>query len=241
MDNMKKNNKRKSVKHLYNKDTGLPIMINLYVIKYIYYHIEKADLFIEEKKEGKKAKAHPIYQNELPMSRQRFDRINKGMRFEITTKEATSITETFGIDIKYFRRDNPVAFDIEGIDITDWKCFYNVHYNNEYNLSSNIDSDGCKKRAEIVEDTLKKLVKTDWDHRLGKDNPLFAVCYYFHYGKRSDRPNSIKILKEALKQLDYKEWDNENAESLKEARGLLNKHLGYVNSLITLDKLRNEK
>lgn len=216
-------------------------MINLYVIKYIYYHINKADRFMEQKPAGKKAKAYPIYQNEIPISRQRFDRINKGMTFEISSGDANFIIEKFGIDNQYFRKNDPVAFEIEGINLTDWKCFYNDRYNDGYSLPDNIDDDICEQRAKKVLKTLKALVKSDWENNLEKDNPLFAVLFYFHYGKRSDRPSSIKIIKDTLRELDYKEWDHENAESLKEIYGLLKKHYNYINSIMMLDKLRNEK
>lgn len=232
---------RKSVRNIYDKHTGLPVMINLYVIKYIYYHIKKAKCFIEEKRDGKKAKYYPIYQNEIPMSRQRFDRINKGENFEITAGEADLITERFGIDMKYFRRDNPVAFDIEGINMTDWKCFYNEKYGNGYALSGRINNKQCSERAEKVERMLKDLTKSDWESRLDRDNPLYAVCYFFHYGKKFDSPNSVKILKTTLKEMNYKDWERENIDTLKEVCGLLEKHCNYINSIITIIKLRSEK
>lgn len=231
-------NIRKSVKNRYNSESGLPIMINLYVIKYIYYHIKKADRFLEKNDYGKKPKAVPIYQNELPMSRQRFDRINKGINFEITSGEADFITKQFGIDMKYFRRENPIAFEIDGISLTDWKCFYKTRYEVRYKLTSTYRKEYILSRAEEIERVLKKLVGKDWESRLGKNDPLYAVFYYFHYGKRFDAPSSIDVLRESLKSVDCKDWERESIGSLKENYCLLEKHCNYVKALITIEELQ---
>ena len=67
---------------------------------------------------SRKAKAYPIYGTRgFPVSRQRFDRINKGYSFEFAKNEAEGVTETYGIDEIYFRKSEPVAFEIKG----DWR------------------------------------------------------------------------------------------------------------------------
>lgn len=237
-------NKRKSVKTLYNGNTGLSIMINLYVIKYIYYHIDKARCFIDEDERGKKRKSYPIYSTDmLPVSRQRLDRINKGKYFEFSRAEANSITETFGIDMKYFRKDDPIAFEIDGIDEKHWKCFYRTKYEVNYELRFDFESEGkdiVERLAQEVEDKLKNL-SGDWEQKLKCDDPIYAICYYFKHGERFDRQNTVKSIKDILSKLDYREWEKENIESLNELVKLLRGHYNYVNSLVTLNKLKREQ
>jgi len=234
---------RKSVKNLYDGNTGFSLMINLYVIKYIYYHISKAQCFMDEDGQGTKKKSIPIYSSPyFPMSRQRLDRINKGGSFELTHGEAESITTAYGIDIKYFRKDDPQAFVINGIDETDWKCFYNSHYYGNYGLSADLRGNEKKieENATKVTNVLKELSE-NWEDTLEKDDPVFAICHYFHYGQRFDRPNAIKELRDILSSLDYGEWEKENGTSLNEMWKLLRNHFNYVNSLYTLKKLRKEQ
>ena len=69
----------------------------------------------------------------------------------------------------------------------------------------------------------------------------FAICYYFHYGERFDRPNAIKNLKDILSSLDYREWEKESIATLNEILKLLRGHYTYVNSLVSLDKLKKEQ
>lgn len=239
MDDNKKT--RKSVKNLYDGNSGLSIMINLYVIKYIYYHIKKADCFMDENY-SRKAKAYPIYGTRgFPVSRQRFDRINKGYSFEFAKNEAEGVTETYGIDKIYFRKSEPVAFEIKGIGDIEWKCFYNDKYNGLYNLPSNIkDKEAViKGKAAKVEDTLKCLV-ADWE-KLDHDSPVYAVCHYFHYGERFDKPDIIRNLKESLSVIKYREWDKEGIDSLKEIQQLMKGHYQYISSLITLNTLKEKQ
>lgn len=229
---------RKSVKNLYNGYSGLPIMINLYVIKYIYYHIKKADYFMDENT-GRKAKAIPIYgTNCFPVSRQRFDRINKGSTFEFTKSEADRITETYGIEKIYFRKIEPMVFEIKGIGDIEWKCFYNDRYAGLYELPSYIINKEAviKRNATKVEDTLKGLV-ANWEE-LEHDDPVYAICYYFHYGERFDKPDMVKNLLEILSVIEFRQWDKEGIDSLREIQLLMKSHYRYINSLVTLYDLK---
>lgn len=228
-------------RNLYDANTGLSIMINLYVIKYIYYHIQKADCFIEKKQNGKKAKSRQIYGQEIPMSRQRMDRINKGMSFEVTAGEADYIVSRFGIDMRYFRKEEPIAFQFDNIEDVDWKCFYNVRYDGDYNLPSGYTKRESVSRADKVENELRKLTDGNWEKSLKKTDPIYAICYYFHYGKRFDELNKIETLRKSLEAVSYIDWEKEDIEALKTDYLTLQKHCSYINSLITIDKLRKEK
>lgn len=227
-------------RNLYNADSGLPIMINLYMIKYIYYHIKKADCFIEKKQNGKKAKSRQIYGQEIPMSRQRMDRINSGMTFEVTAGEADYIVSRFGIDMRYFRKENPIPFNMKDISQTDWKCFYKLRYDVDYNLPSRYTRTKISSRANAVENALKKLTEDNWEESLKETNPLYAICYYFHYGKRFDELSRIEKLRNSLEAVSYTDWEKEDIKVLKNDYLVLQKHCSYINSLITIDKLRKE-
>lgn len=232
---------RTSVKNLYDENSGLPIMINLYVIKYLYYHIKKADYFMDESY-SRKAKAIPIYGTKcFPVSRQRFDRIKKGYTFEFTKSEADGITETYGIDKIYFRKIEPVTFEIKGIGNIDWKCFYYDKYKVPYDLPSHIKDKEpiIKRNAKRIEDTLNELV-AGWE-KLEHGDPIYAICHYFHHGERFDKPDIIRNLKEILSAVAYREWDKEDIHSLKEIQQLMKGHYHYITSLVNLNDLREKQ
>ena len=91
MEQIESTDNKQSRKDLFNKDTGLSIMINLYVMRYIYNHIKKAECFFEEHQKGRKPKAYPVYGDYLQMSRQRFERMCKGENFQYTANEAKEV------------------------------------------------------------------------------------------------------------------------------------------------------
>ncbi len=235
--------KGKSTKNLYNAETGLAIMINLYVIKYIYYHIEKADCFIEKKEKGSKPKSYEIYGNQIPMSRQRFDRINKGMTFEITANEANDLIKRYGIEERYFRKESPDYFEIEGLNLMDWQCFYRDKYKCQYKLSKAYEDNDAliKKKAGKIETALGEVITRFWDGELPKGSPLYAICYYFATGRRCNEISAIEQFRKAMRGIKYSDWNNVELEFLNDDLKLLKKHLNYINSVITIRTVMNEE
>lgn len=236
----KKEETEKSHRNLFNTDkkreSGLPIMVNLYIIKYIYYHIKKANQFMDKENEGKKPKAIPIYGKQIPISRQRFDRINKGMPFEISAKEATQITDRFGIGAEYFRKDAPVMFKIEGLSERDWKGFYSDRYKVPYEDEVK-DKEKCRKK---VEQTLKRLMCANWEKQLKRSDPLFAIFYYFSYGEKIGQVYRANRVLQLLKEMNCIEWE-QSRELLKEANTILKKHYQYTEGVLVVSAIREEQ
>lgn len=238
-----KTEKRKSVRNLYDAETGLPIMINLYVIKFIYYHIKKADCFIEERKTGKKPKSYEIYGNYIPMSRQRFDRINKGNIFEVTANESRDLLNRFGLEEKYFRKESPDYFEIEGLTLSDWKCFYNDRYDVGYELPTAYkkDEEIIKNKAGKIEKVLREVISDFWKSELKQDNPVFAICYYFATGTRYGEERAVDKFRKIMREVRYSDWNNVELDLLSDDFKLLKKHLNYISSVITIRTVMNEE
>lgn len=238
-----KTEKRKSVRNLYDAETGLPIMINLYVIKFIYYHIKKADCFIEERKTGKKPKSYEIYGNYIPMSRQRFDRINKGVAFEVSANEANDLIERYGFDERYFRKDNPEYFEIKGLTLTDWKCFYNHRYSGGYELPPLCQGNEelIKIKADRIEEVLREVISDFWKSELKQDTPVFAICYYFATGTRYGEERAVDKFRKIMREVRYSDWNNVELDLLNADFKLLKKHLNYISSVITIRTVMNEE
>lgn len=238
-----KTKKNKSVRNLYNAETGLPIMINLYVIKFIYYHIKKADCFIEKRTTGRKPKSYEIYGNYIPMSRQRFDRINKGITFEVSANEAKDLINRYGFDEKYFRKDNPEYFEIDGLALSDWKCFYNDKYEGDYELSTQYrgNDELIKKKADKIGQVLRELISDFRAGELKQGNPLFAICYYFATGRRYGEECAIDRFRKIMREIKYSDWNNVELDLLNADFKLLKKHLNYISSVITIRTVMNEE
>lgn len=260
------NQTRKRGKHIYDMKTkgGLPIIINLNVIRYIYNHIKKAERFMEPetREKGKRPKALPLYgMNEFPLSRQRLNRMNHGENFELTKREAADIVDAFGFEKKYFDGENTVAFEIEGIADRHWQSYFDYYYKSndeeksekqqdnehvsqneakERNKNNNRSKGNRPDEVKILEDALGKLVD-NWKEQLNKDDPIYAICYFFYYGIRFDMPSGVDSLKKMLRALEFSEWDKEDEKSLRAALLYLEEHSSYISSLLTIKAIRTIK
>lgn len=218
----------------YDCDSGLAIMINLYIIKYLYYHTEKAECFMYPPTVGKKRKAKSIYE-QIDISRQRFDRINKGYTFEMSKGQAEKITNMFGIETIYFLEQPQKFFDI-GISELEWKSFYYQKHQVTFKNSSNYTNN-----ATEVEKALRSVAEPGWEERLAVNDPLYQILYYFKYGEKRTKISPIKMLGTALESINYDEWEKIPIQELKRYKKLMETHYNYIDALLMLDKIKKNK
>lgn len=246
----------------FKENEGLPVRANLYVIRCIYYEMKKdrAHIFNEKNEEGKKSKAIPIYSKDFfPISRQRLDRINHGEAFQFSKGEAEKMTSCYGIQTKYFIKDKATFFKIqkfnetvlssmdnekiEYIDELSWKCFYLKKYNVDYALNDQIGKTVTQteyeQRAKDVEYSLKNLT-LNW-RSLKTNNPLYAICYYFHSGVciGKDLAN-IEQLEECLQVIEVRAWDKMKLETVERIFKSMKEHCEYMETLVKLYALRKK-
>ena len=98
------------------------IMVNLYIIRYLYRHMEKAPVFMDATGQRKKTIGFDV---EVNISRQRLMNIFRGTF--MLTEGIKLIYKKFGIDEKYFQT-NGRCIEIKKLDEDDWKVFFNVNY-----------------------------------------------------------------------------------------------------------------
>lgn len=253
--NSAKKERADKLKNKFGDKEGLPVRINLYIIKFIYYEMKKdrAKIFNEKNETGKKLKAIPIFSTKhFPLSRQRFDRINRGIPFRLTNEEAKTMADCYGIDIKYFTGDEDSYFKIqrveeensenknmpEYIDEISWKYFYKYTYSVDYFIKKNKRK--ISKEIADLEYSLKELV-ANW-RSLKQDDPLFAICYYFHYNASlGEKVGHIERLKECLQEMDISEWDNLYPSTYEEIFPFIEKHYQYLQAIIRIIRLRKKK
>lgn len=124
-------------------------------------------------------------------------------------------------------------FPVKGIDENDWLNYFSRKY---YGWKSK----QVVTNTEIkdVEGALKKTFK-NWE-KLEWDNPLYAICCYFHKGARFDLPTPTKNLKEIFKNISLTTWDKEKIESLDELYKDMQKHYEYIRCKLKLNQLQQK-
>jgi len=225
----------------YDYKTGLPLMVNLLIIRTIYYGKgDKAEQFIEKNTDKKKRRLVSLFSSDLlGISRSRYGRIQEGYSFILSKREARRLSALFNISTKYFEREKLELFDIEGVDTFSWKCYYRHVKGVSYSFKKNVEEEEIKRQAELVKNKLKEIASKDWSKENNDDNPLFRIWYYFKTGKPYDKiPPVIKCMK-ALQDLDIQEWKQlYEEEDMEEYRNLLKKHYEYVNALVTIKNIK---
>lgn len=231
----------------YDNKTGLPLMVNLLIIRTMYYSKgDKAELFIEKHTEKKKRRLVSLFSSDLlGISRSRYGRIQEGYPFILSKREARRLSVLFSISTKYFERENLEMFNIEGVDIFSWKCYYRhakkvpYEFDEDVNGEEKDKEEEIERQSELVKNKLKEIANKDWSKENNDDNPLFRIWYYFKTGKPYDKISpAVKCMK-ALQDLDMQEWKQlYEEEDIEEYRNLLKKHYEYVNALVTIKNIK---
>lgn len=238
--------KKKTVvtpKRIMNSATGFNIMVNLYILRYLYIHL---------KKHSDMKDAKYFYTDILEISRQRFQRICRGEAFQISVAERTRLSELFAIDPEYFNSKGSI---IQVLDLTvdDWKCFFNTKYSVGYDIKI-IMKPGEKKeevqkresteRCDRVLNALKTVTTNRYIAEKCYDiDPLYRVHYYYYYHETYGARSDLIALQLMLEQVYPSEWsvyssDLDGVERLKVVRDRLKEHLEYIEAVLVVSKYR---
>lgn len=219
-----------SPKKVLDKKSGFGARVNLYIIRYLYYHMKKADKFTEQGK-GARKKSIPL-ENLVSISRQRFDRIFHGSNYQITKNEIQNLANMFNISSEYFQA-NAELINIYSLSLDDWQVFCGV---NEKFFTVNQK----EKIRNKVSKELKRLVEKD--HILktyDTSTAIYRIYYYFENGTTFREATPFhKFLEnmELIKISDWKEIDNDS-DTMSHYLTLLEKHYDYLRSRIRCKEL----
>lgn len=224
-----------SKRNILNKEDGFNVRVNLYIIRYLYYRMSKADKFM--KPGTGKRKASIDIKEEILISRQRFDRIFNGENFEITALEAETITRLFNIDKEYFKKNGEII-SIHNITRNDWECFFAQQYGEDTVKKTGTGDNvtGMNKvQNALVNITEKDYIEYHYDTKMA----LYRIRYYFKYGVTYKEVSAFSKFLENLQLIkisDWKELEYNPAEMAKYLP-LLKKHYEYVNAYLKCREL----
>ena len=84
-----------SKRYIMNKKNGFNVMVNMYIIRYLYSHVEKSGRFMDG--EDKRKKSIDFYKKVINISRQRMGRMLQGINFEMSADERKELCRIFYI------------------------------------------------------------------------------------------------------------------------------------------------
>lgn len=226
-------------RYILDKNNGFNVIVNLYIIRYLYSHMKKATCF--EIADSERKKSVDFYNNVVGITRQRMSRMLQGARFEMSAEDRKRLSGMFGISENYFERDGK-CFQLGRLEITDWECYFNDRYDAGYNV---YDYDRIKNRhISKVEETLKGLCsKGALERDYETSTPVYYVYYYFKNGTTYTEESNLRKFLKLLSQLSFSDWEEieDNVDSLEHYQGLLEKHSHYVKVVAEYKRLKEKK
>lgn len=220
-----------SKRNILDLNTGFNVMINLYVIRYLYSHMDnKAKRFMDEG--GQRKKSNDFYL-EIGISRQRFQRILGGQRFEMSFKDRKYLSGKFNIGDEYFN-GNGKAVELNLVSGTDWKAFFNHKYPGDGNAKKYGTWEPEKvlqERVGRVEKALSGLLgKNVVENTYGTDTAIYRIHYYWKNGTACIVDSNLTVFTRALERLQIEDWaEIENdIKKMEKYRRKLAEHAEYL-------------
>lgn len=224
-----------SKRNLLNKDTGFNVMVNLYVIRYLFSHMEKAECFMD--KNGKRKKSKDVY-DILGITRQRMHRILHGEGFEMSKDNREKLKNLFDIEDEYFNKNGKMV-EVHLITEEDWKFLFAVKYKVDLNVfgSSRQKAEHIEKIEKALERLLKKNVV---ENEYATDTAIYKIWYLWKNGVKHKEESNVDTFIRALDKLQIRDWIaiEDDLEKMEWCRGELLKHANYLRIVYEYKKVK---
>lgn len=206
---------------------GFNVMVNLYIIRYLYRNMEKGAVFMDESGQRRKDKDFYV---EINISRQLLNHIFDG-RF-ILTKKIKQLSAKFAIEPEYFQT-NGKYIQIDDLTEHDWKIFFKTKYKTDFKvpLTPTVSAENKIK----IENALKRLVDANViENTYSAETALFKVHYYWKNGVAYVPKSKLTKFITELQELKLVDWEEkeQNIGELKQYQKLLAKHADYLKKVI---------
>ena len=223
--------------NILDMQNGFNTRVNLYIIKYLYYNMKKADKFMEDR--GGRRKASVELNIILEISLQRLNNIFNGCRYSMDEKTSVRIAKLFNISTDYFKKNSEII-QIYGITKDDWICYF-YQRNNQSVVKGQISN--LKERAGKVKQFLKDITKAEYiASNYDTGSPLYRVYYYFATGKEYKEVGRLDKFLDAIEILKIDDWKElkGDTEKMRKYLYLMKKHYEYVYAYLKCRELEEE-
>lgn len=224
----------------FNCVTGFHIRVNLFIICFLFCHMDcKSDPNLNGVIKKRRPK-YLIYESSYFPSRQRMDRIYKGIGFDFSNMEAEEISNTFAIDKSFFTKQTAKPFPIKGVTDMDWLCFYKKKYNVDDERLNELSEKEISTSHNRILVALRRIVRS-WE-KLSHKDPLYRICFYYYYDTIfMEKVNPKDTLRDLLKSISYADWEKESIEYLEDTYKLLRNHTDYLSCKLDMYRLQKEE
>lgn len=219
----KKEQKVTGNKSVLTKYSGIAIIGNLFIMRYLYFHIKKNDVFLVEG-EGSRNKSAKFYSEIIPLSRARFLRMLNGENFRMSVEDIEDICDRFNLKEDYFRQTDPILMEIpeHKLEKQDWKSFLTVEYFIVFKESEK-DKEQRKEQEKVEKVKIQLTAKKAYivREKLGEENEykgngielyklyndkIYGSNSYFYVVPKEVKEGHDKVV-QALEYAAKNKWD----------------------------------
>lgn len=230
-------------RNLLDWEKGFNIAVNVYIIRYMYSHmVDKAKVFMVEGSERRKSV--DLY-GIIGMNRQKISRMVRGARFEISQRDREMLTHKLGLGSEYFEGEGKYIA-LRGIDINDWKCFFEDKYDVEADKRLRARGTREERRNSVkrVNKALEDASRGEIVHKEYDTNTeVYQIYFYFKNGAVYQQETRLTTFIKALNDLRMTDWEDieYDVEKLEAYNEKLREHLKYSSILLSYRKLKREQ
>lgn len=209
-------------------------MVNLFIIRYLYSHLDKAECFMEKSLRKKSKNFYKL----MNISSERMARILHGENFNLTINEKEKFCGMFHVKENFFMEKGAIM-PIQSVNETDWKCFFHINYQVRFNVMPSEKEK--KENTEYVVKNLKKLSKKGTiENNYDTESPIFRIWYYFKNGTPYNEESRLTRFLRELSNLSISDWDEleDNLSQMQRYGDLLEKHVTYIKAAITYKSMK---
>ena len=231
--NEEKKTEKRRVKRL-NNITGFNIMVNLYILRYLYMHIDK-----------NKGKGSSFYSDIVDISRQKFQKICNGQPFTFGENRRKTLCKRFNIPEVYFI-ENGSIIEINGLDENAWKNYFNRHFTalGEWKYQTTFATPvQQKKMEEELVAILKKHSKKGFIEGTYKSTEaIYKIWYYFEKGITFTPSSNLDRFIKDLSEIECTDWNvyARDSNALQKYIDILQNHVRYMMALKIIGEYENK-
>lgn len=231
--NEEKKTEKRRVKRLDNI-TGFNIMVNLYILRYLYTRMDK-----------NKGEGRFFYSDVVDISRQKFQKICNGIPFSFGKDRCKALCRKFNISETYFS-ENGSIIEINGLDENAWKNYFNRHFPAlgkwKYQTTFATPVQQEKLEEELVAILKKHSKKGFIEETYKSTEAIFRIWYYFEKGATFTSVSNLDKFINDLSTIECTDWNvyAGNGEKLQTCIDVMQKHVRYMMALKIIGEYENK-
>lgn len=230
-----------------NWEDYLYVKVNLYICREIYNKLKSGNRLhksfekdIQKSKSNKRKKSHMTFEYAMDLGAENSNHIRRifgNGNSRLSEDDILKITSRLAVSEEYFKAGTKKMIEIPGLNIDDWKFFFNTAYKNNIPNVSKIG-----RSTDTIGKKIIDLVDSSVFSNYGQETEIYHIFWYYTKGKTykvESVTDKVKRIFEELHNLNYYDWI-ECRNNWNDYIEVMNEQIVLINSIDVLEKHINK-